>query len=150
MRLNGLPARLPFFLLAGTLFVIGIMLILQRHWVYEVPLFYGETQTIWSVEAKIEYNAQDKPVNVVMSRPSNQKGFTVLKESAASPGYGLNFLDGTQPKAQWTIRNANGKQVLFYRAEILVSDSEEDKSISSVMVSVAVWLALVPPGNVTV
>jgi hypothetical protein len=129
MKLNGLSSRFPFFLLAGALFVIGIILILQRHWVYEVPLFYGETQTIWSVEAKIEYNAQDKPVSVVMSRPSSQKGFTILKEAAASPGYGLNFLDGMQPQAQWTIRNANGKQVLFYRAEILVSDSEQDQDI---------------------
>ncbi|NVK36894.1 MAG: inactive transglutaminase family protein [Gammaproteobacteria bacterium] len=129
MRLHSLTPRLPFFLLAGVLFLIGIVLILHRHWVYEVPLFYGETQTIWSVEAKIEFQAQDEPVNVTMSRPSNQKGFTVLKEAAASPGYGLNFIDGTQPQAQWTIRSANGKQVLFYRAEVLVSDSEDDQVI---------------------
>lgn len=129
MRLHGLTPRLPFFLLAGALLFIGIVLILHRHWVYEVPLLYGETQTIWSVEAKVDFQAQDKPVNVTMSRPSNQKGFTVLKEAAASPGYGLNFIDGTQPHAQWTIRHANGKQVLFYRAEILVSDSEADQFI---------------------
>lgn len=129
MTLSRFSPRLPFFLIAGVLFVIGVLLILQRHWVYEVPLLYGETQTIWSIEAKIEYTAQDKPVSVVMSRPSNQKGFTILKEAAASPGYGLNFLDGTQPQAQWTIRHANGKQALFYRAEILVSDNEEDQAI---------------------
>ncbi|MGK0443826.1 MAG: hypothetical protein ACJA1U_000754 [Bermanella sp.] len=134
MKLSGLSPRLSFFLLAGVLFIVGILLILQRHWVYEVPLLYGETQTIWSVEAKVEYNAQDKPVSVVMSRPSNQKGFTILKEAAASPGYGLNFLDGNQPQAQWTIRNANGKQTLFYRAEILESDSEEDQPIPAPVV----------------
>ncbi|MFY0699991.1 MAG: inactive transglutaminase family protein [Bermanella sp.] len=129
MKLPHLSARLSFFLLAGVLFTVGILLILQRHWVYEVPLLYGETQTIWSVEAKIEFKAQDKPVSVLMSRPSNQKGFTVLKEAAASPGYGLNFLEATQPQAQWTIRNANGKQTLFYRAEVLQSEREENQAI---------------------
>ncbi|WP_396588532.1 inactive transglutaminase family protein [Bermanella sp. R86510] len=126
----GIPSRLPFYILAAVILLIGIALILQRHWVYDVPLIYGETQTIWSVEAKVEFTAEDKPVQVTMSRPSNQKGFTILKEAAASPGYGLHFLEGPQPKAQWTIRNASGKQVLFYRAEILASEQEFDQDIA--------------------
>jgi len=119
-RLN-LP-RLPLFIAVVALLVIGTFLILHRHWVYEVPLLYGETQTIWSVEASVEFNADGNPVRVSMARPGDQKGFTVLKEAGASPGYGLNFIDdGEDPRAEWTIRAANGRQELFYRVEVLES-----------------------------
>ncbi len=115
--------RFPFYALVAILMALGIFLILHRHWVYEVPLMYGETQTIWSVEAKVEFTADDGPVRVSMVRPSAQQGFTILKEAGASPGYGLNFIEGDEPRAEWTIRAASGRQELFYRAEILVSQA---------------------------
>jgi len=118
-RIN-LP-RLPLFIIVAVLLVVGIFLILHRHWVYEVPLMYGETQTIWSVEASVEFAAYGEPVRVSMARPGDQDGFTILKEAGASPGYGLNFIEGDDPRAEWTIRAADGHQELFYRAEILVS-----------------------------
>ncbi len=116
--------RLPLYVLVGLLLVVGIFLILHRHWVYEVPLMYGETQTVWSVEARVEFAATGGPVRVSLARPGDQDGFTVLKEAGASPGYGLNFIDGDEPKAEWTVRGANGRQELFYRAEILVSQQQ--------------------------
>ncbi|WP_430459506.1 inactive transglutaminase family protein [Thalassolituus sp. LLYu03] len=113
--------RLPLYALVAILLVIGVFLILHRHWMYEVPLMYGETQTIWSVEAKVEFDASGGPVKVSMARPSAQQGFTILKEAGASPGYGLNFMDGEEPRAEWSVRAADGRQELFYRAEVLVS-----------------------------
>lgn len=109
------------------LMAIGISLILHRHWVYEVPLVYGETQTIWSVEAKVEFEAAGEPVKVSLVRPTNQEGFVVLEENGASPGYGLNFIDGDNPRAEWTVRAANGSQELFYRADILVTQQQPIK-----------------------
>lgn len=116
--------RFPLYVLVAVLMLAGIFLILHRHWVYEVPLVYGETQTIWSVEAKVEFTAGGGPVRISMVRPSDQEGFTVLKEAGASPGYGLNFLEGDEPRAEWTVRAASGRQELFYRAEILVSQAQ--------------------------
>lgn len=113
--------RLSIFFIVGVLLLIGISLILHRHWVYEVPLMYGETQTIWTVEAKVEFDAEGAPVRASLARPSSQKGFSILEETGASPGYGLNFIEGSQPRAEWTIRAANGHQELFYRADILVT-----------------------------
>lgn len=113
--------KFSLYILVTALLLIGVSLILHRHWVYEVPLFYGETQTIWSVEAKVEFDAKGEPVTVTLARPFGQEGFTVLKEAGASPGYGLNFIDDGNPRAQWTVRAANGHQELFYRAEILAN-----------------------------
>lgn len=114
--------RMSLITLVAVLLVVGIGLIVHRHLVYEVPLFYGETQTVWSVEAKLEFTANGQPVKVSLSRPSEQEGFAVLNESGASPGYGLNFEDGPAPTAEWTVRAASGQQELFYRADILVTN----------------------------
>src|SRR5690554_4646830 len=81
-------AQISLFILVVVLLVIGIGLTMHRHLVYEVPLFYGETQTVWSVEAKVEFTAHGDPVKVSLSRPGEQPGFTVLNEAGASPGYG--------------------------------------------------------------
>src|SRR5690554_7980536 len=72
--------KISLFILVVTLLVIGIGLTLHRHLVYEVPLLYGETQTVWSVEAKVEFTANGKPVKVSLSRPGEQEGYAVLNE----------------------------------------------------------------------
>lgn len=112
-------SKLSLYVLVGVLLMIGLSLIIHRHWVYEVPLMYGQTQTVWVVEAKVEFDALGEPVRASLARPSSQSGFAVLGETGASPGYGLNFVEQVSPRAEWTIRAANGHQELFYRAEIL-------------------------------
>ncbi|MFK4754557.1 inactive transglutaminase family protein [Oceanobacter antarcticus] len=117
--------RWPYVALILLLLSAGIAQILHRHWVYDVPLLPGESQTVWSVEARVELTADAQPVRAVLARPSNQPGFMLLRESGASPGYGLNFIDGGNPVAEWTKRTASGRQVLFYRADVLESDAYE-------------------------
>jgi len=131
--------RLPLYIIVAVLLVVGIFLILHRHWVYEVPLMYGETQTIWSVEASVEFTAYGDPVRVSMARPADQDGFTLLKEAGASPGYGLNFIEGDDPRAEWTIRAANGRQELFYRAEVLVSQMPAMENMPAPEIRAVSW-----------
>lgn len=120
-------AQVSLVVLVLVLLVIGIGLTLHRHLVYEVPLFYGETQTVWSVEAKVEFTAHGDPVKVSLARPSEQDGFALLNEAGASPGYGLNFTEGATPKAEWTVRTAEGRQELFYRTDILMTKQSANK-----------------------
>lgn len=122
------------------LLAIGIGLILHRHWVYEVPLIYGETQTVWSVEAKVEFDADGGPVKVSFARPSEQLGFAVLEETGASPGYGLNFLEDATPRAEWTVRAAKGHQELFYRVDLLETRQDfTSDSIPAPQIQPPVW-----------
>lgn len=116
----------PYYFVIFTLILIGAGLILHRHWVYEIPLTPGESQTIWSLEAKVQFMANGEPVRASLARPSNQPGFMVLRDSGASPGYGLNFIDAPAPMAEWAIRQANGMQMLFYRVEVLQSEASGD------------------------
>jgi hypothetical protein len=123
------PARTRRFSLiaiVGMLLILGFGHSVHRHMVYDVPWVPGTEQSIWSIEASIQFFARGKPVAVNLRRPSDQAGFSVLDESGASPGYGLSLVDHIGlPTAQWTIREARGRQTLYYRAEVLQRDVEE-------------------------
>ncbi|MGO1247078.1 MAG: UUP1 family membrane protein, partial [Oceanisphaera sp.] len=113
-------SRKPFYIIVAVLFLAGLALMLQRHFVYEVPWMPGEKRQIWSIEAKVEFEAQGKPVKASLAIPGSQPGFTLMNESAASPGYGLSFVEANgSNRAEWTIRNAQGHQELYYKVDMM-------------------------------
>jgi len=115
--------QISLFAIVGLLLVLGLGQSLHRHYSYGVPWIPGVEKSVWSIEARIQFIARNQPVSVNLRRPTDQAGFSVLDESGASPGYGLNFIDDAGlPTAQWTVREANGRQTLFYRVEVLERD----------------------------
>ncbi|ART81708.1 gonadoliberin III [Oceanisphaera profunda] len=113
-------SRKPFYIIVAALFLIGFALMLQRHFVYEVPWLPGEKRQIWSIEAKVEFEAKGKPVKASLAIPGSQPGFTLMNESAASPGYGLAFVEAKGgSRAEWSIRNASGPQELYYKVDMM-------------------------------
>ncbi|MEM8685304.1 MAG: inactive transglutaminase family protein [Pseudomonadota bacterium] len=105
----------------GVLLVVGIGLSIQRHIAYDIPWVPGTAQKVWSIEARIEFRANGGPVSTVLRRPPREQGgFSLLDESGASSGYGLNLIDDPSgPVAQWSVRAADGPQVLYYRVDVL-------------------------------
>ncbi|WP_229722073.1 inactive transglutaminase family protein [Marinobacterium nitratireducens] len=119
-------SRKPFYTVVALLFLAGLALSLYRHFVFEVPWLPGEQRQVWSIEAKVEFEATGKPVKASLAIPGTQPGFTLLNEAAASPGYGLSFLErngGT--RAEWTIRQASGPQELYYRVNMMADPHAE-------------------------
>jgi hypothetical protein len=118
--------RFSLFAIVGLLLLLGLGHSIHRHNVYDVPWIPGTEKSIWSIEASIQFFARGEPVSVNLRRPSSQAGFAVLDESGASPGYGLSLVDHIGlPTAQWSVREATGRQTLYYRAEILQRDSDD-------------------------
>ncbi|MGB5855749.1 MAG: inactive transglutaminase family protein [Oceanisphaera sp.] len=114
-------SRKPFYIIVAVLFLAGLALMLQRHFVYEIPWLPGEKRQIWSIEAKVEFQAKGKPVKASLAIPGSQPGFTLMNESAASPGYGLSFVEANgSSRAEWTIRNASGHQELYYKVDMML------------------------------
>lgn len=76
--------------------------------------------SVWSAEAKVEFDANGGPVMASLALPDTQEGFTHVDENAASPGYGLSFItkDGVTC-AEWSISSATGHQELYYRTDML-------------------------------
>ncbi|MGI9274244.1 MAG: inactive transglutaminase family protein [Endozoicomonas sp.] len=112
----------------------GMGLTLYKHFVLGFPLVRGETTTLWSIEAQIEFTAEDGPAKATLTLPDNQSGVRILDESFASPGFGINqFEEQGQRRAEWSIREASGNQSLFYKVQLYpeitappATDSEAD------------------------
>jgi len=125
--------RLPFYFFIFLLLGAGVALSLYRHFAYNVPWLPGEKQQIWSIESKIEFFAQNEPVKVSFAIPDTQQGFTRIADHTASAGYGLSYQEQTEARrAQWSIRNATGRQTLYYRIDMLVDSSRDQEGTFSV------------------
>ncbi|WAJ69579.1 inactive transglutaminase family protein [Catenovulum adriaticum] len=131
-------SKLPFYLLITGLITIGLVLSIFRHLEYQVPWMPGEKSTIWSIEARVEFDAIGEAVKVNLSRPQSQNGFTLINESTASPGYGVAFID-QPPKSEWSIRQAINEQTLFYRADFLVDNSQATANIPAPKLNLINW-----------
>jgi len=117
--------QVSLYVIVGILMLVGIGLSVQRHYAFDIPWTPDAEQIVWSIEARVEFTATGGPVSVSLRRPTDQKDFSILDESAASAGWGLNLIeqDGA-PLAQWSVRQARGRQDLYYRAEVLQRGSE--------------------------
>lgn len=119
-------SRQPFYIVVFILILAGLLLSYYRHVNFDVPLLPGEKQRIWSIESKIQFDAQDEPVKVTLAIPDSQQGFVKIAEHTASAGYGLSYLEeDLGRRVQWTIRNANGPQILYYRVDMLVDPNQQ-------------------------
>lgn len=116
-----MTSRIPFYLSIFLLIVVGITLSVMRHQSYGVPWTPGETRQVWDIEARIEFNAQDREVKVSLAAPHTQDGFTLIGENASSPGYGISYVTTESGRrAEWTIRQAKGPQTIYYKTQFLV------------------------------
>ncbi|MCE2596676.1 UUP1 family membrane protein [Motilimonas cestriensis] len=128
-----MTSRAPFYILVSLLFITGLALTIQRHISHEVPLTPGVKRTVWSVDAKVEFFANGDKVKASLATPMSQPGFTVLHQNAASPGYGLNFIQhNNTPRAEWSIREASGNQELFYKVQLLEDDNADLSGLASI------------------
>ena len=116
-----MTSKIPFYLSVILLVAAGIALSVFRHQNYGVPWTPGETRQIWDVEARIEFNANGNEVKASLAAPHTQNGYTLIGESASSPGYGVSYVNtDSGRRAEWSIRQATGPQTIYYKAQFLV------------------------------
>jgi len=101
-----------------------------RHTTYGVPWTPGETRQVWDVEARIEFNAVGKEAKVSLAAPHTQSNYTLIGESASSPGYGISYLNTESGRrAEWSIRHADGPQTIYYKTQFLVDNQAKVDAI---------------------
>jgi len=103
-------------LLALTLLVLGVLSVVWQVVVRDIPLTETETDPVWIVDARVEFDARKNfPVKVQMFVPPNH-AFVTLNESFVSNNYGVNVhKSGDNRLVTWSTRRADGHQVLYYR-----------------------------------
>ena len=105
------------------LLAIGFGVTFYMHKKIGYPLVPREKVSVWTIEAKVEFDALDEPVKVSFAVPGEQALYGVLDESAASDDYGYNpgaesREDVSYRKVVWSKAHAEGKQELYYRANV--------------------------------
>lgn len=125
-----MTSKIPFYISVTLLIIAGIALSIFRHQNYGVPWTPGEARQVWDIEARIEFNGQAKPVKASLAAPHTQTGFTLIDESSSSPGYGLSYVETESGRrAEWSVRQANGPQTIYYKAQFLVDPQAKVDSV---------------------
>jgi hypothetical protein len=113
-------------LLIFVLVATGVGLMYLKVQQLGLPLLPGQIEPVWSVEAKIEFDATGKGAVVNFDIPDHLGGYVRLEEYFVARNYGLNVeTDKGDRRAEWSTRRARGKQRLYYRTEIVPQASPE-------------------------
>lgn len=115
-----MTARGPFLFFVLVLVAGGIGTAFYRNSAFHIPFLPGAQQTVWQVEARVEYIAQGGATQVYLTLPPEQTDFRIISESSASSGFGFEVsTQGQQRRAHWTKRFASGEQILFYKLDLV-------------------------------
>lgn len=124
-------SRGVFYVVTAILFVVGLLLMIYQHLTFEVPFFPGSQRQVWTVEAKIEFEPNNSSAKVDFALPAIQPGFTQLKQTTASVGFGTSYIQrNNESYVQWTKRSPLGLQTLYYRAEFLRDPDAQNSSMT--------------------
>lgn len=113
-----------FFTILTLLALSGILIAVFRFMVTGTPFLPGQEQSVWKVEARVDFDATGGPVSASLGLPDAKlPGFELFEEQAASPGYGFSILEENRNRrAEWTKRTALGEQSLYYSVQLVESD----------------------------
>ncbi|QIL89710.1 inactive transglutaminase family protein [Microbulbifer harenosus] len=111
--------RAQVYILAALLTVLGAGLTIYKHFALGFPLLPGEYRTVWTIEAKVGFDADGGPVKAALTLPRSQRNMAVLGETFSSSGYGFNIIhEDDEHRAVWSKRQASGPQSLFYQLDV--------------------------------
>jgi hypothetical protein len=106
--------------LTGILTGLGLSLFLYKAIILSFPVLPDTQSEVWNVEARLTLEGEGKPVKVTLYLPRNTLRYSILNEHFISGSYGLSTTteENNNRQAIWSIRQANGRQALYYRATI--------------------------------
>ncbi len=117
--------RGPFLFLVALLAAAGIASAVFRNQQYGIPFLPGAQETLWQIEARIDFRASGGPTQALLTLPPEQGGMKIVRENAVSAGYGFAIEERRgQRRAHWSKRYAIGDQTLYYKLELVPSGDD--------------------------
>lgn len=112
------------------LILMGAGLVIYKNQLLGMPIIPGAYETVWTVEAKVEFQADGGEVKVSMALPKNQSNTEILNEIFSSSGYGFTVdSNNGHQRAIWSRRQAVGKQTLYYKLDVYHRDAGLDPTL---------------------
>ncbi len=92
-----------------------------------LPLSADQVSSIWSVEARVEFDGKGRSASAHLQIPKSNRQFATLNEYFISHNYGLSVETEAGGRfAEWSIRRAKGQQRLYYQMELAPLDNVDD------------------------
>ena len=107
--------------LAAVLVLTALAVFSYKILILKYPLQQQAQTDVWSIEARLRFDAKGKSVKLNMMLPQSGRAHTVVDEQFVSSGYGMNTRkakDSDNRKVFWSVRRAKGEQVLYYQARV--------------------------------
>lgn len=114
-----MSSRQQIYLLSALLISTGLGLTLYKYFFLHFPLTPGSVRTVWTIEAKVSFDARENEITADLALPGNQNHFEILDETFASSGFA--FVVETQEqqrRAVWRDEQASGPQELYYSVQV--------------------------------
>ncbi len=109
--------------LALLLTAAGASAILYKWKVLQFPLEPVTEVSVWTVQARVQYQPRRGPNTVTLQLPSTPPGFALLDERFVAKSYSrLEETRRGNREVQWAIRRATGPQALYYRSTVVRSN----------------------------
>jgi hypothetical protein len=147
-----MSARAQVYFIGILAIIIGFGVVLYKTLVLDLPIMPGEYQTVWTVEAKVAFQADESTVKASLALPKSQSNMEVLEEFFSSSGYGVSFEeeDGHQ-RVVWTTREANGKQSLYYKLNVYQGSKTIDNTVQdfSIVPRTPQWNGVTSPALIS-
>ncbi len=122
--------RRHFYVLVAGLSLTGLGMFLFKFLVLGFPLTPYEQADVWDLEARITFEAKDKPVKISLLVPRNSHLVTVVNENFISRGFGLiTRTESGNRQAVWSMRKAGGAQSLYYHATVQKAGVKEARPL---------------------
>ncbi len=130
-----MSARVKVYITAAVLVLIGLGMALYKNLVLGFPMFPGNQQAVWTIEAEVNFLASNESVVASLALPSRSPKISILQEDSASSGYGfIEETSGSMRRGVWSKRNARGQQALYYRIQVYENRSIIDVDSANVPV----------------
>lgn len=107
------------YILSAVLVLLGLGTFLYKAFVLDFPLVPDTQADSWDIEVRAAFTADTGPVKLSLFVPHSNAQYAILDENFISRGYGFTVKrkEGNR-QVVWSIRQARGKQVLYYRAVV--------------------------------
>jgi len=120
------------FVIAGLLTALALCWFLYKVIALDFPVTGKQQAEVWQVEAHVVAQGLGGPAKFDLIVPKNTRRYVITDEAFISRGYGLNIREHKDNRhAVWTVRQAKGRQDLFYRATVRFLDKTESGSLTT-------------------